>query len=169
MDKSVLVLNNTYEAIHICSLRRAVILVLKGVAVVEETTETLMHSLNMSFAVPSVIRLIRYIIIPQKNVHLNRKNIILRDKHTCQYCGKEYKSEDLTVDHVVPRAIGGPTAWDNVVACCKRCNNRKADRPPRESGMKLIKKPEMPKRIVYLHIVRYMGRDIDQWKKYIYY
>jgi 5-methylcytosine-specific restriction endonuclease McrA len=169
MNRSVLVLNNTYEAIHICTLKRAIILVIKGVAVIEESLDTGIHSATMVFRTPTVIRLIRYIWIPRKNVHLTRRNVVLRDKNICQYCGHEFKSEDLTIDHIVPRSMGGQTAWENVVACCKSCNNRKANRPLKDSGMRLIKKPEMPKKIIYLHIVRYLGRDIDNWKKYIFY
>jgi len=168
MNGNVLVLNSTYEAIHICSLKRAIVLVLKGVAVVEEASDKVLHSSNSAFAVPMVIRLVRYIYIPKKDVHLTRKNVILRDKHICQYCGQKYRSEDLTMDHVIPRSRGGVTTWENVVACCRTCNNRKADRLPKEAGLKLIKKPEMPRRIMYLHVVRYMAQDIEQWKKYIF-
>lgn len=165
----VLVLNNTYEAIHVCSLRRAVVLVLKGVAVVEEASDRYLRSANGAWAAPSVIRLLRYVYVPRKDVHLTRRNVVLRDKFICQYCGREYRAEDLTIDHVVPRSQGGATTWENVVACCRRCNNRKADRSPKEAGMRLIKKPEMPRRLLYLHVVRYLGQDRESWRKYIFY
>ncbi len=154
---------------HICSLRRAVVLVLKGVAVVEESTNVLIHSVNNQFQIPTVIRLLKYIYIPKKTIHLTRRNVLLRDKHICQYCGKEFATSDLTMDHIIPKASGGPTVWENVVTCCRRCNNRKGDKLPKEAGMKLIKKPEMPHKIIYLHIVRYIGRDMEKWKKYIFY
>jgi 5-methylcytosine-specific restriction endonuclease McrA len=169
MDKSVLVLNNTYEAIHICSLRRAIVLVLKGIAVVEEFAGIFLNSAQQQFKAPTVIRLIRYVYIPRKSVHLSRRNVLLRDKHVCQYCGKEFSSSELTMDHIVPRSAGGLTAWDNVVACCKRCNNRKGNRSLKDSGLKLIKKPGMPDRIIYLHIVRYIGKDMEKWRKYIFF
>jgi 5-methylcytosine-specific restriction endonuclease McrA len=169
MERSVLVLNNTYEAIHICSLRRAIGLVLKGVAVMEDRREGAVRSLHSEYPVPAVIRLTRYVYVPRKDVHLTRKNVVLRDKHMCQYCGKEHRSEELTMDHVTPRSLGGATTWENVVACCRRCNNLKADRSPREAGLRLIKKPEMPRRILYLHVVRHLGQEMEQWKKYIFY
>lgn len=169
MNKNVLVLNSTYEAIHICTLRRAIILVIKGVAVVEESLGMAIHSASQIYQTPTVIRLIRYIWIPKKNVHLTRKNVVLRDKHICQYCGKEFKSEELTMDHIIPKSMSGQTTWENVVACCKACNNKKANRMLKDSGMRLIKKPEMPKKIIYLHIVRYLGKDMENWKKYIFY
>lgn len=172
MDRSgqgVLVLNSTYEAIHVCSLRRAIVLVLKGVAVVEEASDRYLRSANAVLAVPSVIRLVRYVYVPRKDVHLTRRNVVLRDKFICQYCGREYKAEELTIDHVIPRSQGGATTWENVVACCRRCNNRKADRSPKEAGMRLIKRPEMPRRLLYLHVVRHLGQDRESWRKYIFY
>ncbi len=168
LSDSVLVLNSTYEAINICSVRRAIVLVYKGVAVMLEITDKIIHSQTTSIKAPSVIRLVEYINIPHKRVVLSRKNILIRDKYTCQYCGKKFPPSELTIDHIIPKSKGGHTTWDNVVTCCKRCNNKKGDETLREAGMTLVKKPSAPNFVYFLHIVRYIGSNNETWMKYLY-
>ena len=91
---------------------------------------------------PSVIRLIEYIHIPFERKSLSRKNILLRDHNTCQYCGRIFPPQDLTLDHIAPRSRGGDSAWENLVTCCRSCNNRKGDRSPEAAGMRLLKRPQ---------------------------
>src|SRR5215217_4492560 len=125
MNAPVLVLNSSYEPINVCSMRRAVILILKGVARVEEPSAHVLHSPSAQMQAPSVIRLLEYIHIPYERKSLSRKNILLRDHNTCQYCVRVSSPHDLTLDHVVPRSRGGSSGWENLVACCRPCNNRK--------------------------------------------
>ena len=141
LHQPVLVLNASYEPINVCAARRALILILKGVASAEEDTPSHVHSYNRLVALPSVIRLLEYRRIPQQSRALSRKNILLRDRYTCQYCHRTLPSIELTLDHVQPRSRAGGSSWENLVACCHPCNNRKGSRTPDEAGMKLAKAP----------------------------
>lgn len=169
MNGRVLVLNSTYEPINVCTTRRAIILILKGLARAEERHEKLYHSARSSLPMPSVIRLMDYKHIPFERKSLSRKNILLRDHYTCQYCGKVFSPGELTLDHVVPRSRGGSSNWDNLVACCKRCNNRKGNKLPEEADMKLLKRPQSFSLHVNRQIMRYLGRTDEAWRKYLFY
>ena len=146
MNGRVLVLNASYEPINVCTERRAVVMIFKGVARMEEHNGHMLHSARITMHAPSVIRLTEYIHIPFKNRTLSRKNILLRDHSTCQYCGRQLPPSELTLDHIHPRSRGGESSWDNLVACCKACNHRKADRTPEAAGMKLHYVPYVPNR-----------------------
>ena len=122
LHKPVLVLNASFEPINVCAARRALVLVLKGVASAEETSPGVFHSARHSLRVPSVIRLLEYRRIPHQTRALSRKNILMRDRYTCQYCHRTLPASELTLDHVVPRSRGGETSWENLVACCHHCN-----------------------------------------------
>src|SRR6478609_27173 len=124
----VLVLNASYEPINICAARRAIVLVLKGVAMTEEENGHFLHAARVRVPMPSVIRLLEYRRIPHQTRALSRKNILLRDRNTCQYCGIVLNSGELTLDHVQPRSRGGLSTWENLVACCHSCNRRKGNR-----------------------------------------
>src|SRR5215472_4877840 len=121
----VLVLNASYEPINVCAARRALVLVLKGVAMTEEENGHFLHSARVAMRLPSVIRLLEYRRIPHQSRALSRKNILLRDRNTCQYCATVLPSSELTLDHVIPRSRGGASTWENLVACCHPCNRRK--------------------------------------------
>jgi 5-methylcytosine-specific restriction endonuclease McrA len=118
---------------------------------------------------PSVIRLSRYRKVPQKRHVVTRRNIFARDLNACQYCAGVFASSKLTLDHVLPRSRGGRDTWENLVACCYSCNNRKADRTPEEAGMALVKVP----RAVNVHtarsLMRTSGAEIPSWRKYLYF
>jgi 5-methylcytosine-specific restriction endonuclease McrA len=169
MNGRVLVLNSTFEPINVCTMRRAIVLILKGIARAEERHETELHSARAKIPAPSVIRLTEYVHIPFERKSLSRKNILLRDHYTCQYCGKVFNPSDLTLDHVIPKSRGGSSNWDNLVACCKRCNNRKGNATPEEVGMKLVKRPQSFSMHVNRQIMRYLGRTDAAWRKYLYY
>ena len=111
MQAPVLVLNATFEPINVTAVRRALILMLKGVAQAEETSHTEVHSTSKAIQVPSVIRLLSYRHIPQQSRALSRKNILLRDRNTCQFCGTPFPASELTLDHVMPRSRGGRSSW----------------------------------------------------------
>src|SRR4051812_6369034 len=157
MNGRVLVLNASFEPINVCTERRAVVMIFKGVARMEEHNGHMLHSAKISLHAPSVIRLTQYIHIPFERRSLSRKNILLRDHSTCQYCGKPYAPSELTLDHVHPRSRGGDSTWDNLVACCKRCNHRKGSRTPEEAGMHLLRRPRGFSLHVNRQIMRYLG------------
>jgi len=169
LHQPVLVLNASYEPINICGARRALVLVLKGVARTEEEQASELHSARLRMAMPSVIRLLEYRRIPHQTRALSRKNILLRDRNTCQYCGVILPSAELTLDHVIPRSRAGETTWENLVACCHPCNNRKGSRTPEEAGMKLLRPPRPFSLHTSRHLMRLLGRSDDQWRKYLFY
>jgi 5-methylcytosine-specific restriction endonuclease McrA len=169
LQKPVLVLNASYEPINICAARRAVVLVLKGIAAAEETTSHSIHSSRRSLRVPSVIRLLEYRRIPHQTRALSRKNIMMRDRYTCQYCAKVMPAAELTLDHVIPRSRAGESAWENLVACCHPCNNRKGSRTPEEAGMKLARQPRPFSLHTSRHLMRLLGKGEDQWRKYLFF
>jgi 5-methylcytosine-specific restriction endonuclease McrA len=165
----VLVLNATYEPINVCAARRALVLVLKGVASAEEESRLVFRSPSRSFRVPSVIRLLEYRRIPFQGRALSRKNILMRDRNTCQFCARVLPASELTLDHIVPRARGGESTWDNLVACCHPCNNRKGDRSLEEAGMKLLRRPRSFTLHTSRQLMRMMGRKDEAWRKYLFY
>ena len=118
LQKPVLVLNASYEPINVCAARRALVLVLKGVASAEEHRALHVHSSRHAIRLPSVIRLLEYRRIPHQTRSLSRKNILMRDRYTCQYCHRTLPFGELTLDHVIPRSRAGESAWENLVACC---------------------------------------------------
>jgi 5-methylcytosine-specific restriction endonuclease McrA len=164
----VLVLNTSYEPINVCAARRAIVLVLKGVAMAEEENGHFLHAARLAFRVPSVIRLLEYRRIPHQTRALSRKNILLRDRNTCQYCAEVLASSELTLDHVIPRSRGGTSTWENLVACCHSCNRRKSNQLPVEAKMKLMREPRAFNLHTSRHIMRLMGSD-DRWRKYLFF
>ena len=169
LHRPVLVLNASYEPVNICAARRALVLILKGVALAEEHTAGNFHAQRSAYPTPSVIRLLEYRRIPHQSRALSRKNILMRDRFTCQYCHKILNSADLTLDHVIPRSRSGETSWENLVACCHACNNRKGNRTPEEAGMRLLHTPKPYNLHTGRHLMRLLGKSDEQWKKYLFY
>jgi 5-methylcytosine-specific restriction endonuclease McrA len=169
LQKPVLVLNASYEPINICAARRALVLVLKGVASAEEESTLHVHSARNTVKLPSVIRLLEYRRIPHQTRALSRKNILMRDRYTCQYCHRTLPSAELTLDHVVPRSRSGESNWENLVACCNPCNNRKGSRTPDEAGMRLARPPRPFSLHTSRHLMRLLGKSDEQWRKYLFY
>jgi 5-methylcytosine-specific restriction endonuclease McrA len=169
MQRPVLVLNASYEPINICGARRALVLVLKGVARTEEEQGAILHAARVRVPMPSVIRLLEYRRIPHQTRALSRKNILMRDRYTCQYCLSVMPAGELTLDHVIPRSRAGESAWENLVACCHHCNNRKGSRTPEEAGMKLARQPRPFSLHTSRHLMRLLGKSDEQWRKYLFY
>jgi 5-methylcytosine-specific restriction endonuclease McrA len=169
LHRPVLVLNASYEPINVCAARRALVLLLKGVASAEEHTSGHLHSARHAVPVPSVIRLLEYRRIPHQSRALSRKNILMRDRYTCQYCLRTLNSGELTLDHVIPRSRRGETTWENLVACCHPCNNKKGSRTPDEANMRLVRTPKPFSLHTSRHLMRLLGKSDDQWRKYLFY
>jgi 5-methylcytosine-specific restriction endonuclease McrA len=147
----VLVLNATYEPINVCTVRRAVVLLLKDKAEVIEHADWDLRSASRTIHRPVVIRLVSYVRIP-RDTHrrkITRRAVFARDQWTCQYCGSR---SNLTVDHVIPKSKGGLSSWENIVASCAPCNRRKGNALPRQVGMHLLKQPRTPSPHVFIHV-----------------
>ena len=176
LEQPVLVLNRLWQAVNVCSARRALTLLFEGRAQVVNESPTgdyqtfsfhewrdfstdfcsasteQIHTISFKIAIPRVILLMVYDRFPKKEVKFTRLNIFERDHNTCQYCGKTLGRKLLNLDHVIPRDHGGPTNWENIVCSCIPCNTRKANRTPHEAGMRLIKQPKRPKWRPYVQI-----------------
>jgi 5-methylcytosine-specific restriction endonuclease McrA len=161
----VLVLNNNYEPLSICNVKKAICLLYLGKAeLIAASDGRLLRSVTFTMPLPSIVRLSVYVHVPYKRIVLSRKNILRRDGHRCQYCGRSDVS--LTVDHVVPKARGGDETWENLVAACVRCNNAKGDRTPVEAHMVLRRKPIRPSHVMFLR--DYAGDVDEEWKPYLF-
>ncbi len=161
----VLVLNATYEPIHVCTVRRAAVLLLKAKAELIERGERAVRSERLQLDRPVVIRLVTYVRIP-RDVHrrkITRKAVLARDAWTCQYCGSERTG--LTVDHVIPRSRGGESVWENIVASCAPCNRRKGNRLPREIEMHPRNAPKPPGPNVFIRVAA--PRIPQSWEPYL--
>lgn len=138
----VLVLNANFEPINVCDLRRAIGLLLTEKASLVLNGRGEIHTANATYPLPSVIRLQTMVHRPRVHVRLSRREVFRRDNYTCQYCGKS--STTLTIDHVIPRHLGGEHTWTNVVTACSTCNHRKGGRTLAEANMRLLRPPQEP-------------------------
>lgn len=164
MESSVLVLNQNYEPLNVCNARRAFILLHRGKAEVLEHGSGAMRSPTAVFPLPSVIRLVYLVKRPRPQMRLSRREVFMRDRYTCQYCGRQ--TRELTLDHVFPRHRGGRHTWENLVAACKACNHRKAGRTPTEARMKLACLPARPHVGSYYVFYQYLAVQLE-WRKFI--
>jgi 5-methylcytosine-specific restriction endonuclease McrA len=147
----VLVLNASYEPLNVCSVRRAVVLILKEKAELLEQGERRLHSESLTLPHPVVIRLVTYVRVPRDRAkrRITRRAVFARDSWTCQYCGT---TSHLTVDHVIPRSRGGPSDWENIVTSCAPCNRRKGNRTPVETGVHPRRKPKAPGPAIFIRV-----------------
>jgi 5-methylcytosine-specific restriction endonuclease McrA len=188
LDQRVLVLNRLWQAVNVCSVRRALSLLFEGHAQVVlgdqdgafqtygfkewqdlsrlAPHEPCIRTVSFRIRVPRVILLLFFDRLPRKEVKFTRHNIFERDKNTCQYCGRACDRRELNLDHVLPRDRGGPTSWENIVCSCIDCNTHKANRTPQEAGMRLIRKPKRPKWRPFAQIT--LGLECDEsWRHFI--
>jgi len=160
----VLVLNRNYQPIHVCNVKRAVIMLFVGKAEVVENGRGFIRTPSSIYPCPSVIRLAYMVHGPRPRVRLAKREILRRDNYTCQYCGQ--KSRSLTVDHVIPRHLGGAHDWDNLVSACPSCNLQKGGRTPREAGMSLLRKPREPYASADYLFGRYVSHN-REWSQFV--
>lgn len=166
MNGHVLVLNQNYEPLNVCSWQRAVTLLCLGKAVPLDTSDQIVHGASSQISLPTVVRLSYQIRRPMPELKLSRRAIMARDQHTCQYCGSS--TRELTIDHIIPREKGGPTSWDNLVACCVRCNNKKGNRSLREMNMSLRSTPRRPRFIPHLSFATFVAAAGNpSWRDYL--
>ena len=192
LDCNVLVLNKHYMAIRIIRARRAFSLLFRQLAEVvsveqgrysnydfqswcevsqfKRTFEPDGHdwvsTVNFYVAVPRIIRLLFYDRLPRNEVKFNRRNIFARDRNRCQYCGKRYPTSELSLDHVIPRSMGGKSVWENIVCACTTCNVKKGGRTPHQARMTLVQRPVKPNRnpLVRVHLGHERYRS---WKQFL--
>lgn len=164
MSQQVLVLNASYEPINVCSLQRAIVLVLKEKAeVLERAAARLRSAAGAVLDHPLVIRLRYYVSVPRHSARkISRRAVFARDGYRCQYCDA---GAQLTLDHVIPRSRGGHSGWDNVVTCCSPCNLRKGDRTPDEIGWTLRASPRPPRPDVFISVAA--PRHPRSWEQYL--
>ena len=166
VNNAVLVLNQNYEPLNVCNVRRALVLVIDGKAEILEAHAYGLTTTRAVFPAPSVIRLRYFIKRPRPHVKLTRREVFIRDNFTCQYCGRH--GQELTIDHVIPRSRGGLHTWENVVSACKSCNHRKGGKSVVEARMMLHKQPHEPRAGMYYTIERRL--DLSQqadWQKFL--
>jgi len=189
---SVLVLNRHYMAVHVVVARRAFLLLYRDLAEVIHqedgqfanydfnswceisafrACEKMQHedwirTVNYEVQVPRVIRLLNFDRVPRKTLRFNRRNLFARDEHRCQYCGKNYPTSQLSLDHVLPRSRGGETNWENIVCSCVRCNTKKGGRTPQEARMKLMRPPTRPKHSPLL-AGKLSNPKYESWKSFL--
>lgn len=165
LNAKTLVLNQTYEPLTICNLKKAIkLLYLNKAEIIETSNGRVVSSIQKSIPVPSVIRLKYFVHRPFRTAILNRKNILRRDQYKCAYCGRG--DLPMTIDHIIPKTRGGQDTWENLVAACVVCNNKKGNRTPEEANMKLLIKPYKPSHIIFLK--NFAGRIDDKWKSYLF-
>ena len=164
MNEPVLVLNRNYEPLNVCNTHRAVGLVMVGKAEIVENGRGYIHTVSALFPRPSVIRMAYLIRRPRPRVKLSKREIFRRDDYRCQYCGQE--SGRLTVDHVVPRRLGGLHSWENLVTACPACNRRKGSRSPVDAHMHLLRPPFEPAPSAHYLFGRH-GREYAEWARYL--
>lgn len=166
MGQEVLVLNSDYEPLNICNIRRAINLVLRGKVEVLHERHLLLHTTSYSYKSPSVIRLTSYVKRPRPQLKLSRKSILARDNYTCQYCGTS--GGELTVDHIVPKHNHGPTSWENLVCCCKKCNSKKGGKTAAQAGMHPRKSPKKPRYVPFISLTKFVSAvEIEEWRDYL--
>jgi 5-methylcytosine-specific restriction endonuclease McrA len=165
-----LVLNQSYEPVARISWQRAVMLLWQGkVEVVEEYEDRLVRSVTVELRMPSVIRFLRHKRRGDRGVKFSRDNVYLRDHAQCQYCGQKVSRAEATYDHVVPRAQGGRTTWDNIVIACVGCNQKKGGRTPTQAKMALRSNPQKPHKLsgaVQLTFAYDKGMPLS-WRKFL--
>ena len=164
-NAKTLKLDSSYRPLEIVDAVEALVLCLIGKAYAIESYEEQIRSVKESFSLPAVIVLTRYVKYKFTTIACNRKNVIWRDRSQCQYCANFFEGQVLTIDHVIPRSKGGKNTWVNLVAACKKCNQKKGDRNPADAGMLLIRPPKKPKTSPLMRTGKFSVNSL--WKNYL--
>ena len=182
LQRPTLVLNRNWQPVNVATVARALVLLWNESARVVDPLDyqtfdwndwsqlrpregdAFVQTIRFQVRVPEVVTLTEYDRLPTAAVSFSRRNIFKRDKYVCQYCGNQPGTDELTIDHVIPRAQGGVSTWDNCVLACMECNKAKADRTPQQAGMMIRTDPVRPKwKPLYAeHSLR-----IESWSKFV--
>ena len=168
--EQALLLNASYEPLKVVDWQKAITLWCQRKVEVLAVHDREVRGPTISFKLPSVIRLLRFVRIKRKfdYVPFSRASIYARDKHTCQYCAHVFPTAELTFDHVVPVAHGGRKDWENIVTCCVSCNRRKGGRTPAEAGMHLLRPPRRPDSAPAVRIKLTLNEHPQSWRDFLY-
>ena len=168
--EQTLLLNATYEPLKVVDWRKAITMLCQGKVEVVSEYDREVRSVSVTFKLPSVIRLLRYITIKRRidYVPFSRANIYARDDHRCQYCGIEHLVGSLTFAHVLPVSQGGKKNWENIVTSCIDCNRRKGGRTPAQAGMRVIRQPSRPSRLPVARLTFGLRNAPESWRDYFY-
>jgi 5-methylcytosine-specific restriction endonuclease McrA len=192
LNCNVLVLNKHYMPLRIIDVKRAFCMLCRDLAEVisyehgqyynydfagwrdisqmkrsfEPDEHDWISTVNFHIAVPRIVRLLFYDRLPRNDVKFNRRNIFARDASRCQYCGKKFPTSELSLDHIIPKSMGGTASWENLVCACTDCNAKKGGRTPKQARMTLVKLPTKPKRnpTVHLHL---SSKKYHSWKQFL--
>jgi 5-methylcytosine-specific restriction endonuclease McrA len=164
MYDPVLVLNANFAPINVCTTRRAMGLILTGKASLVMNGRGVIKTVTHAFPRPSIIRLGRMVKRPRPRVKLTKREIFRRDNYTCQYCGRQVSN--LTIDHVVPRHLGGTYTWDNLVTACASCNHRKGGRVLEQANMYLLRNPIEPSPSAFYIFSRHLKENLE-WRPFL--
>ena len=164
LHEPVLLLNVNFEPLHVCNLKRAIALLFAEKAEIVINSRGVIHTSTAEFEVPSVIRLAYMIKRPRPHIALSKREILRRDNFTCQYCGG--KSAHLTIDHIIPRHMGGRHTWDNLVAACPPCNRRKGGKRLEQINMSLQRLPKEPSPSATYRFSRYLSQR-EEWAQFL--
>jgi 5-methylcytosine-specific restriction endonuclease McrA len=164
IHEPVLVLNANFAPINVCTTRRAMGLILTGKASMVMDGRGVIRTVSKDIDIPSIIRLGRMVKRPRPRVKLNKREIFRRDRYTCQYCG--IRIGNLTLDHVIPRRLGGAYSWENLVTACELCNHRKGGRTIEQAGMRLLKQPKEPASTALYIFSRHVKNNVD-WEPFL--
>lgn len=164
-----LILNASFEPLHIVTWQRAIQLLFQGKVEVIEESDQEIRTVRLTIKVPAVLRLLNYVPLSKKKniIRFSRTNIFHRDNHTCQYCSRQFNKTHLTLDHVVPVVQGGRKCWENIVTACKPCNQRKGGRTPAQANMQLIRKPRQPAWLPGASISFGFNKTPERWRIYL--
>ncbi|MGM0557527.1 MAG: HNH endonuclease [Myxococcota bacterium] len=165
--RPALLLNATYEPLSVVSWKKAITLVILGKAEMIEQQRNEVRSATRTFTLPSVLRLVKRVRVPRSRVRFTRLNVYRRDQFRCQYCGDQFRGEELTFDHVMPRSRGGDTSWSNITTSCKPCNRVKGDRTPPEADMPLLNEPKEPRWWPFSAGSARFEQHPESWKPYL--
>jgi 5-methylcytosine-specific restriction endonuclease McrA len=164
-----LVLNASFEPLHIVTWQRALQLLFQGKVEVVEDSDREVRTVRFTIKVPAVLRLLHYVHLDRKKeiVRFSRINIFLRDHHICQYCGESFPKNQLTLDHVIPIVQGGKKCWENIVTACKPCNQLKGGRTPQQAGIQTIRRPKQPRWLPTVNLQLGVTMTPERWKIYL--
>jgi 5-methylcytosine-specific restriction endonuclease McrA len=183
LEERALVLNRHWTAVGTTSVRSALCLLYREAARAVHPEDSSLHDFDswsrvtiadsepcvrtavLRLKVPEIVLLSHYEEVPRRRITFSRKNVYRRDRYTCQYCGSRPELDELTVDHVIPRSLGGRTSWTNCVLSCVKCNRRKSNRTPAESGVRLLREPREPSWSPCLTIPTHQRREC--WEPFI--
>ena len=164
LSAPVLVLNANFEPLNVCTTKRALGLIFSEKATLVSNGRGYIKTVSSLYQAPSVIRLSNMIKRPRPTVRLTKAEVFRRDNYTCQYCGK--RTQKLTIDHILPRHLGGTHTWTNLVAACPTCNHKKGGRTAAQANMPLLNKPHIPRPTAEYIFGRYLGKN-KEWLEFV--